>query len=129
MDLPARPCGRPRASRVLNRQHGTAVIIAVAPVDARGPTSPRRRHRGAAARLPQLADEERATAAELDTRLAAIPGRPPNLTQLGRGCAFAPRCSFASDQCRNERPELTDAGEGHTYACWHPLTPRGERHD
>ena len=63
------------------------------------------------------------------TRLAAIPGRPPNLTQLGRGCAFAPRCSFASDQCRNERPELTDAGEGHTYACWHPLTPRGERHD
>ena len=60
------------------------------------------------------------------TRLAAIPGRPPNLTQLGPGCAFAPRCSFASDQCRNERPELTSAGEGHTFACWHPLTPIGE---
>jgi len=59
------------------------------------------------------------------TRLAAIAGRPPNLTELGAGCAFAPRCAYASDRCRAERPELTAAGDGHTYACWHPLAPRG----
>jgi oligopeptide/dipeptide ABC transporter ATP-binding protein len=59
------------------------------------------------------------------TRLAAIAGRPPNLTQLGPGCAFAPRCAFASDQCHRERPELTSAGDDHFFACWHPLAPRG----
>jgi oligopeptide/dipeptide ABC transporter ATP-binding protein len=56
------------------------------------------------------------------TRLLAIPGRPPNLLDLPKGCAFAPRCAFATDQCREERPELEAADEpGHTFACWHPL--------
>jgi len=56
------------------------------------------------------------------TRLLAIPGRPPNLANLPRGCAFAPRCSYASDRCREERPELEPADEvGHAFACWHPL--------
>jgi peptide/nickel transport system ATP-binding protein len=57
------------------------------------------------------------------TRLLAIPGRPPNLLDLPTGCAFAPRCAFATDQCRAERPELEAADEpGHTFACWHPLS-------
>jgi peptide/nickel transport system ATP-binding protein len=57
------------------------------------------------------------------TRLLAIPGRPPNLLDLPRGCAFAPRCAFATDQCREERPELEAADEpGHTFACWNPLS-------
>jgi peptide/nickel transport system ATP-binding protein len=57
------------------------------------------------------------------TRLLAIPGRPPNLLDLPQGCAFAPRCAFATDQCRAERPELEAADEpGHTFACWHPLS-------
>jgi peptide/nickel transport system ATP-binding protein len=56
------------------------------------------------------------------TRLLAIPGRPPNLLNLPKGCSFAPRCSFATDRCREERPELEDAGApGHTFACWNPL--------
>jgi peptide/nickel transport system ATP-binding protein len=56
------------------------------------------------------------------TRLLAIPGRPPNLLDLPKGCAFAPRCAFATDQCREERPELEAADEpGHTFACWNPL--------
>jgi peptide/nickel transport system ATP-binding protein len=56
------------------------------------------------------------------TRLLAIPGRPPNLLDLPPGCAFAPRCAFATDQCREERPELEAANErGHTFACWNPL--------
>jgi peptide/nickel transport system ATP-binding protein len=56
------------------------------------------------------------------TRLKAIPGRPPNLLNLPPGCAFAPRCSFATDKCREERPELEPTeNPGHKFACWHPL--------
>ncbi len=56
------------------------------------------------------------------TRLLAIPGRPPNLLNLPPGCAFAPRCAYATQRCREERPELEPAGEpGHAFACWNPL--------
>ncbi len=56
------------------------------------------------------------------TRLRVIPGRPPNLSTLPAGCAFAPRCTFATDQCRRERPNLQDSAEpGHAFACWNPL--------
>jgi len=56
------------------------------------------------------------------TRLLAIPGQPPNLLNLSKGCSFAPRCSFATDRCREERPELENANApGHTFACWNPL--------
>jgi peptide/nickel transport system ATP-binding protein len=56
------------------------------------------------------------------TRLLAIPGRPPNLLNLPNGCSFAPRCSFATDRCHQERPELeATSAPGHTFACWNPL--------
>ena len=56
------------------------------------------------------------------TRLQTIPGRPPNLLKLTQGCAFAPRCSRATEQCSVERPLLQPAGApGHMYACWNPL--------
>jgi peptide/nickel transport system ATP-binding protein len=59
------------------------------------------------------------------TRLAAIPGRPPNLLNLPAGCAFAPRCMNATDICRVERPQLRASDEpGHTFACWNPLSVR-----
>jgi oligopeptide/dipeptide ABC transporter ATP-binding protein len=66
-------------------------------------------------------------------RLAAIPGRPPDLANLPTGCAFAPRCSYATDQCRLEAPPLTaDTTEpDHFYACWHPRgtsTPTAKEH-
>ncbi len=57
------------------------------------------------------------------TRLTTIPGRPPNLLALDSGCAFAPRCAYATDKCRNERPELQASEyEGHMFACWNPIT-------
>jgi peptide/nickel transport system ATP-binding protein len=61
------------------------------------------------------------------TRLATIPGRPPNLLKLTQGCSFAPRCAYATDRCHQERPELQPAAEpGHSFACWNPLpTTRG----
>jgi peptide/nickel transport system ATP-binding protein len=61
------------------------------------------------------------------TRLTTIPGRPPNPLKLSDGCSFAPRCAYATERCRAERPELTPAGEpGHFFACWNPLTSARE---
>ena len=54
------------------------------------------------------------------TRLEAIGGRPPDLTALAPGCAFAPRCTRVQDDCRAERPPLVTQG-GRRHACWHPL--------
>ena len=61
------------------------------------------------------------------TRLVTIPGRPPNLLKLTSGCSFAPRCSFATDKCHQERPELQAASApGHAFACWNPLPSKPE---
>ena len=51
-------------------------------------------------------------------RLEVIRGRPPALDDLPKGCAFAPRCPYAVDRCREERPSLSDGAHG--YACWFP---------
>jgi oligopeptide/dipeptide ABC transporter ATP-binding protein len=32
-------------------------------------------------------------------RLVPIPGSPPDLASLGRGCAFAPRCAWVAAEC------------------------------
>src|ERR1700729_670790 len=58
-----------------------------------------------------------------DTRrpLLSIPGLPPDLTSPPPGCRFAPRCQFATDQCRLEEPPLTGADPAHKFACWHPV--------
>ena len=50
--------------------------------------------------------------------LAEIPGMVPALTEIGRGCVFAPRCSFVMRHCREESPSLFVVGEAHTAACW-----------
>nr|WP_282440628.1 ABC transporter ATP-binding protein [Brucella pituitosa] len=39
-------------------------------------------------------------------RLRAIPGTVPDPRHLPQGCAFAPRCSQATDQCEKHIPEL-----------------------
>jgi peptide/nickel transport system ATP-binding protein len=52
-------------------------------------------------------------------RLAAIEGQVPMRIANIRGCAFAPRCPFAIDKCRNEAPPLMQVGSsGHFAACW-----------
>jgi oligopeptide/dipeptide ABC transporter ATP-binding protein len=62
------------------------------------------------------------TAARSDrsrTRLNEIKGMVPSLFNLPSGCSFAPRCAFATDQCRGESPSLTQYRPGHWIACWH----------
>jgi peptide/nickel transport system ATP-binding protein len=44
-------------------------------------------------------------------RLVQIPGSMPRLSAIPPGCAFNPRCAFAFDRCRVERPEPIRQGE------------------
>ena len=56
----------------------------------------------------------------LDTEgeiLATIPGNPPNLLQLPKGCPFQERCVHASDKCRTESPELIQCENHGLRAC------------
>ncbi|TMJ64303.1 MAG: ABC transporter ATP-binding protein, partial [Alphaproteobacteria bacterium] len=50
-------------------------------------------------------------------RLVQIPGTMPRLGAIPQGCAFHPRCAFAFDRCRVERPEAMPAGASQA-ACW-----------
>jgi len=59
------------------------------------------------------------------TPLAAISGRLPDPMQPLVGCPFAERCRYRDGRCDRETPVLrADGGNGHLFACWHPL---GER--
>ena len=51
-------------------------------------------------------------------RLQEIEGTVPSLNQLIVGCAFAPRCSFATDRCWQETPVLEEKAANHLAACW-----------
>lgn len=51
-------------------------------------------------------------------RLMEIPGVVPSLTELGKGCAFAPRCAEAIAKCKTQQPSLAEAGKNHLAACW-----------
>jgi oligopeptide/dipeptide ABC transporter ATP-binding protein len=50
-------------------------------------------------------------------RLIPIDGQPPDLTRKIVGCAYRPRCSFASERCEREDPVLEEVGPGHHSAC------------
>ena len=50
-------------------------------------------------------------------RLNQIDGAMPRLNAIPSGCAFNPRCPKAFDRCRQERPELVQAGANRA-ACW-----------
>ena len=51
-------------------------------------------------------------------RLAEIQGVVPSLREEIVGCAFAPRCGFATERCRRESPPLDAQGPGHLAACF-----------
>ncbi len=89
--------------------------------------------------IPRL-DQDR------NRRLFTISGLPPDLSGDLVGCRFAPRCRYATDECRTIEPELlpgparapgatTGPGrdpadvatsEAHLYACFHPVTATRE---
>ena len=50
-------------------------------------------------------------------RLVPIEGTIPDPFEIPHGCAFAPRCPHAMDQCREE-PQLLEIESGHQVSCW-----------
>jgi oligopeptide/dipeptide ABC transporter ATP-binding protein len=60
------------------------------------------------------------------TMLPVVPGRPPDLTSLGAGCPFEPRCPNAQEDCRETAPPLAEHEPSHRYACWHPVRDTAE---
>ncbi len=54
------------------------------------------------------------------TELTSIPGLPPDLLALPKGCAFAARCTYRNEQCIAEKPPFVEIdGSSHAVACWH----------
>ena len=54
-----------------------------------------------------------------EEHLVTIPGNPPNLLHLPKGCPFSPRCQFATEQCQTA-PKLTTFNHGQLRNCWVP---------
>lgn len=59
-------------------------------------------------------------------RLRPIEGLMPDPMVQRKGCAFAERCKYASEKCKNAHPELTFAGEGHQVRCFKALGCNGQ---
>jgi len=59
--------------------------------------------------LPDIKDRKR--------KFAPIKGDIPSPLHPPSGCHFHPRCPFAFDRCRSERPLLKQTGAGHLSAC------------
>ncbi|MDD4455689.1 MAG: ABC transporter ATP-binding protein [Candidatus Methanomethylophilaceae archaeon] len=46
-----------------------------------------------------------------------IPGPSPSMIEVPDGCRFHPRCSFADNRCRTEKPPMTETN-GRSVRCW-----------
>lgn len=52
------------------------------------------------------------------TRVPSL-GEPASAANPPPGCAFHPRCPFATEICRTQKPELSPLATGHEVACHH----------
>jgi len=55
---------------------------------------------------------------DVDQRLTAIEGQPPDLASLPAGCSFAPRCPQAMARCRAAAPPPFAPEPGRVARCW-----------
>jgi peptide/nickel transport system ATP-binding protein len=63
--------------------------------------------------LPSLTDTSR--------RLHPIDGMPPDPSSLPEGCNFAPRCPYATEECRSGKLEQKELTAGHFCRCIKPI--------
>ena len=101
-----------RADRVLVMYAGKIVEKA-----ATGDLFRRTRHPYTSALLASIPQLDQPTSQPL----YSIPGLPPDLAHPPAGCRFAPRCRYATDDCRASEPVLGGPDPSHPYACFHPL--------
>ncbi len=100
-----------RADRVIVMYAGRTVETAETADLFAGPHHPYTE--GLLASIPRM-DQDRKQA------LPTIPGLPPDLIDPPAGCRFAPRCRYATEECRAQDPKLGGPEATHTYACFHP---------
>jgi oligopeptide transport system ATP-binding protein len=136
--------------RELNRERGTAIILithdmgvvaglcddvmvmyagqtveqASAAALFAAPTHPYTR--GLLNALPRLTSDDISDTdgTDDDRPLQTIPGNPPLPGEIVAGCAFAPRCTYCTDVCRESRPSLV-AADGYPEArraCHRPVS-------
>jgi oligopeptide/dipeptide ABC transporter ATP-binding protein len=77
--------------------------------------------------LPHLEGDEREIR---ESRLTAIPGRPPDLVNPPEACRFAARCPYSgsNDSCTTVEPQLREIRPGHWVRTAHPTSERsGDR--
>jgi peptide/nickel transport system ATP-binding protein len=58
------------------------------------------------------------TSASSAGKRIVLKGDVPSPVSPPSGCHFHPRCADATDQCRQQAPELRDVGESYRVACW-----------
>lgn len=62
--------------------------------------------------------------------LHTIEGEPPNMAKVPPNCcAFHYRCKYATEECRCQRPDLTDVAPEHRCACFHMEETLAEREE
>lgn len=59
--------------------------------------------------LPNIEDRQ--------ARLKPIPGLMPDPTDLPKGCSFSPRCPYATERCRENRPKPRWMSDTHLVEC------------
>ncbi len=57
------------------------------------------------------------------TPLKPIPGMMPDPANLPKGCAFAPRCQYATEICHQQRPTVYKVSDTHSVLCSAYETP------
>ena len=50
-----------------------------------------------------------------------LQGDVPSPLEPPQGCPFHPRCPYATERCKMEKPQLTEVSPGHAVACFHAL--------
>jgi len=73
------------------------------------------RHPYTVALLKSVPRLDRPRVAKLDP----VEGQPPDLARLDEGCAFRPRCRYASEECGKSFPPLELIEGVHYSACFH----------
>ncbi|MFW6033495.1 MAG: dipeptide/oligopeptide/nickel ABC transporter permease/ATP-binding protein [bacterium] len=124
------------ALRMVNHQHGTGIVLVTHDIAVVEAFAERVLVMYAGRIVEELPATDLRSAAHPYTRdliaavptmqtdrtrpLAEIDGHPPSVGDEGPGCAYAPRCRFATDRCRAESPALAPVASGRLVACWHP---------
>ncbi len=61
-------------------------------------------------------------------RLTPIDGLMPDPIEIRKGCAFADRCKYASEHCRENHPDIIEITPGHKTRCFYPDVMKGGDH-